>query len=241
MCMLMAPTYTNLPKELGKRPFSLADAARAWGVTSKTAWKRLRALVQAGEAVQHGRSLYAGRHVAELPQLPDRARTVLDAVASLQSYRLALSGLDVLTPYLHYLPARYPHLLLVEARGLEDVQRALARAGLLALDARALAAVWRANPPSAVVVLKRTANWHGVPRRARSASLERAFLDVLVVVRRHQYPFPAVDLARMWSEFDPTLRRRVAKLGRHLQVRPFYDPESATTVVPNALRVEQLR
>ena len=237
--MFMGKTYMRLPAGLRNRPFSLRDAATAWDVNSKVAWRRLQRLTKKEQLVHHGRSLYS---VGAPPVRPaDRAQKVLATIADLSSYRVALTGLDVLSPYFHYLPARYPHILLAERRAIDDIRLALSKAGFLVVPPSTIAPVWSGAPATPVVVLKPNSNWHGVGAADRVASTERAFLDLLVAVRRSRYPYPSGDVQSMWSDFPAALRQRIARLGRHLQLRPFFDAKAKDARVPTTLLVERPR
>ncbi len=204
------------------RPFTLRHAAETWKVTHPAAWERLRRMASAGAVRRVSRGTYSPSDLGDSLRLPDLAEELLSALKTLPNYRMAVTGLDLLTPHLHYLPARYPHMLLLEERAFEDVQRALAHSDYLALPLRDVASVWSAQPPVRVVALKQNANWHGVPAHGRKTTVQRAFLDLLVATRRGHYPFPIEDLHAMWGSFDRSLQDRVVRLGRALQITPFY-------------------
>jgi len=122
---------------------------------------------------------------------------------------------------MHYLPLRYPILLLVEREGLEPIRRALSEAGFLAVSPRAIADIWKSEPKQPVVVLKPVRQFHGI-QDSELASPERAFLDLLYEVRHHGFPFPQSAVRALWDEMSPGMKERVVHLGRYLRFRPFY-------------------
>lgn len=211
-----------LPAHLRFRPFKAIEARNAWRISAQLASHRLRAAVQGGALVRLGYGRYAVPAVANAPAMSPEVARLLEAAKPAPAFRVAVSGLDLLSGSLHYLPMRYPHLLLVERDGLADVRAALSDAGYLPVSPAGVAEVWRAEPKLPVVVLKPLRQFHGVPNDSQLAGPERAFLDLLYEVRHHDFPFPMSDLRRMWDEQPSAVRERIAHLGRYLRFRPFY-------------------
>ena len=171
------------------------------------------------------RGLYTPRARARA-SLPPPAQDLVRALSAIRAYRWAVTGLDLLTGLFHYLPARYPHLVLIEPRGLEHARRALARSDILAIKPAAIREVWDAAPRR-VAVLRSITNFRGVPDGAHAATLERAFLDLLVEVRHHSFPYSKSDLQRIWREaLRDESREQIASLGAQLHLRPFFHTTS---------------
>lgn len=210
----------RLPPGIGSRPFALAEVQQGWGIKPAAAWQRLNRAKQQGLVyrLSQGRYAITTRGAATLNH---DAEKVLTALRTVRNVRSALTGIDVLSGSLHYVPMRYPHLVLVQRRGLERVQRALASAGYLAVPATAAGAVWDASPTAQVVLLRATNTFRGVPDGAALASPERAFLDLLLEIRHHNFPLPIADLARVLNEAPVSVRARIERLGRALRIRPF--------------------
>lgn len=201
-------------------PITLRDAAREWQVSRQAAWHRLNRGQGVGALRRVRRGLYIPVARAE-SALPPDAEAIANALQPVRSFRWAISGLDLLTGFFHYLPARYPHLVLIEPRGVDYARRALVQAGILTVGPAAIGDVW-AGTADAVVVLRPGTIFRGVPKHEHIATPERAFLDVLVEVRHRGFPYPLSDLVQMWREaFTDDMRRRIAALGTQLHVQPF--------------------
>lgn len=211
----------QLPPGIGVRPFDLAEVQARWGIKPAAAWQRLRRAQEQGLVHRVSQGRYAVT-VAGSHAMNRDAERVLAALRTVPNVRTALTGIDVLGGSLHYIPMRYPHLVLVERSGLARVQRALAAAKYLAVPSTAAGEVWDAAPTTPVVILRPTNTFRGVPEDSHTALPERAFLDLLLEVRHHRFPLPSDALARMLKEAPPPARARIERLGRALRIRPFH-------------------
>lgn len=219
--------FASLPK----RPTSLSELQSQWGLSRQATWDRLRRARARSLVVRYRRGIYAPRTAAE-PRLPDTAQAVVAALGSIRAYRWAISGLDLILGELHYLPAHYPHLVLVEPAGEDVVRGALGAAGYVAVSPRSIADVWKSNPTQPVAVVRAVSNFRGVPADSVSASPERAFVDLLVEIRRG-FPFPGRDLERIWAQLPPSGRRTIARLGKQLHRRPFFKSSGPPDQITN--------
>lgn len=211
-----------------KRPTRLKQLQSEWGLSRQATWDRLRRARARNLVVRQRRGIYASGAAAH-PSLPDSAERLVDALRSVRAYRWAISGLDLLLGELHYLPAHYPHLLLVEPAGEDAIRRALGAAGFVAVSPKSVADVWKSNPTQQVVVVRPAANLRGVPAGNTASSPERAFLDLLVEVRRG-FPFPGRDLERLWRQLPSDSREAIHRLGKQLHRRPFYGAASTAEI-----------
>lgn len=202
------------------RPTRLRDAQHRWGISRQAAWKRVRRGIDAGTLIRVRRGVYAPK-ASGAAGTPADAVPLIEALAGVRAYRWAVSGLDLLLGALHYLPGRYPHLVLVEPDGVDAAQRALGTAGFLVVGRQGLREVWNFNPRLPVVVVRPIANFRGVDEEKHLASPERAFLDLLVEVRHGGFPFAPRELVRVWEQFSEEGHSRLIQLGRQLHIRPF--------------------
>lgn len=125
----------------------------------------------------------------------------LSTVLSETGFYFYISGLDILTKYMHHVPEQYPIILFVEKAAKEEVRSILANGSFLVLEPTELRGRYEdafyAGRDETQVVLYLTDNFEFAENGL--ATLEKAFVDTYFSVTRNGYPLALQELVRIYE------------------------------------------
>lgn len=111
-----------------------------------------------------------------------------------------ISGIDILSRYLHHIPERYPVLVFAEKEAVDEITRVLQKNRYLISgttksfwDFEASNIIDNQN----IVVLNQTESF--AYAKNSLATTEKAFLDLYFEITRNQYPLALQELARIYQ------------------------------------------
>jgi len=172
-----------------------------------------RIFIQRNE--EQGQLMTDIRELANNPRLSSLGTEILRILQE-SGYRFFISGLDILSAYMHHIPERFPVLLYGDRYSQEEIRGLLIKNRIVAgsyRDARILQLVEQMDGVRGIVFLYPTSRFtyalDGI------ATIEKAFVDIYYEVTRHDYPLSVQELARICSNM---LRRKAIDAGRIIKV-----------------------
>lgn len=183
--------------------FIMADVEGIFPDLSKTTrYWLVSELVKLGYVKRVRRGTYAfnewkGKKNIVISKDAERLKDVLAETG----FYFYITGLDVLTKYMHHIPEKYPIMLFVEKEAKEEIQSTLAMQGFIVFDPKELKTCYEnanyAGRDESMVVLYQTDTFeYG---KDGLATLEKAFVDTYYSVTRNGYPLALQELVRIYE------------------------------------------
>ncbi len=117
-----------------------------------------------------------------------------------------ISGLDILSKYMHHIPEQYPIMLFIEKAAKDEVRTVLADHGFLVFEPAELKGRYEdafyAGRDNTQVVLYLTDTFEYSDEGL--ATLEKAFVDTYFSVTRNGYPLALQELVRIYENMQRT-------------------------------------
>ena len=123
------------------------------------------------------------------------------AVMSETGFDFYISGLDILTKYMHHIPEQYPIMLFAEKVAKEEIKSVLGAQGFIVFEPTELKTQYEysyyAGRDETQVVLYLTDSFEYCENGL--ATLEKAFVDTYFSVTRNGYPLALQELVRIYE------------------------------------------
>lgn len=223
----LAERFERLRLEFDRDIFTATDAQMVLSISKSLTYVILHKLYDLGLIRRVGKGIYMIPYEGSIETsltLPDSAKKVESSLSS-EGIRFVITGMDILLPFIHHLPVRYPHLVHTERGSGEWAKEVLVKAGFRVLvnpkhDEISLGL--DLAPSSDLVVIRETSNFYAV--KNETATIERALIDLYFEVTREHYPLMITEVGRV---FYNTLRSKPINFSRLIRYsrRKKIDPE----------------
>jgi len=196
----LAGRLEALRRRFGDGAFTTEDACRALSISKPLVHTVLHELSRRGSIRRVGKGVYvlaSGGRVEPSMGLPGAVEKIGSILRS-QGLRFLITGLDLLLPFVHHLPVRYPHLVCVNRGSGEWAKDELLKSGFKALlEPRRgeIALGLDLAAGSELAIIRETSNFYAV--EGEVASLERALIDLYFEATRGDYPVPVGEVGRI--------------------------------------------
>lgn len=114
-------------------------------------------------------------------------------------FNFYISGIDILSRYLHHVPENYPILTFVEKKALDEIKEALSNSNYFVIDS--FTSKTNYNDLSyfndKTIILKPTDSFENT--RGHYATTEKAFMDLFYEITREDFPLALQELARIYK------------------------------------------
>ena len=117
-----------------------------------------------------------------------------------------VSGLDILSKYMHHIPEQYPIMLFIEKAAKEEIKTVLNDKGFLVFEPTEVKdkfedAIYSGKNETQVVLYQTESFEYG---KDCLATLEKAFVDTYYAVTRNGYPLALQELVRIYENMQRT-------------------------------------
>jgi len=214
--------------KLGAKTFTAEEAARLLskekGFSKGTTYRLLHDLAKKNKLAKLGRGLYrfpetftisVTERISEsvsvigLPESDETARRALKD----RGLKFMITGLSLLSVFVHHFPRRMIHLVYVVKGGGENARGALKESGLRCLlkpSRNEIKLALEEFPEKDVFVIRESSDFEG--EVGGVADLERALVDTYFEATRGRIPFPPEEVGRMVSKAIATRKVNISHL-----------------------------
>lgn len=130
--------------------------------------------------------------------LSTAAKKIMDVLDE-TGFDYYISGIDILSKYLHHIPERYPVLVFVQKEAVEEIKEVLQEKNYLVSETAK--SFWDFEKDNIIerniIILNQTESFAYANNNL--ATVEKAFLDLYFEITRKQYPLALQELARIYQ------------------------------------------
>lgn len=213
-----------LRRNFGDRKyFTIAAAAEVLQEKRTTLGWILWKLKDQGFIRTAGRGLYTYRGMEKdlnlRPSLSPYAKNVYNVLME-SGFDFFISGLDILSIFMHHLPERYPVLLYIRSQSMHDIQSLLSDIGVNSFDNRRNRGYTNFMPSLMMeekVIIGETREFSYQERGL--ASFEKAFVDIYFEISRNNFPYHIQELARIYLHMSRRYNINLNRMTKIASVR----------------------
>lgn len=200
--------FQVLRQQLPQETFIMADIERVFPeLNPSTRYWLVSELVKAGyiQRVRRGTFAFNEWRGKRNVIISKAAEQIID-ILSETGYDFYISGLDILSAYMHHVPEQYPIMLFADKEVKNEIRMALKRHNFFVYAPQELENAYEeavyAGLAETQVVMYLTDTFEYA--NDGLATIEKAFVDTYFAVTRNSYPLPLQELVRIYKNLIRT-------------------------------------
>lgn len=200
--MSLGEKFNRILKEIGKNTlFNIEDVKRIFpGKKDSTIYWDISKMVEDGYLIRIRNGLYKiGDAKTEMPVVISYESKKIITLLEETGFAFYISGIDILSRYLHHIPENYPFMVFVDKIAASEINELLVRNKYMVIQSFSQKNVNNALSlhEGKVVLLKETESFENV--KDHFATVEKAFLDLFFEITRENFPLSLQELARVYQ------------------------------------------
>jgi len=202
MSMSLEEKFNKIEAKIGKDTiFNIEDVSRIFpDKKESTLYWDMSKLVGSGYIQRVRNGVYKiGDSKAEIPVLVSYNAKKIIKVLEETGFEFFISGVDILSRYLHHVPESYPIMVFVEKSAIDEIKDILTKEDYVVTQSFLQRKSFNdlALFANKLILLKETERF--VNSKDHLASTEKAFMDLFYEITREGFPLALQELARVYQ------------------------------------------